>query len=333
MSNASSRPAGLVPALALALAALASPARAGGPTTLDTFTGGVNLGNWLFIDYPQYHDAGGNPDAYISGALSMKIPQLSCGGPSVFTGDYRLRNVTTVGMDVSTEFSAQAVSRPFTIMLSGLNCSVFVVGPGLAPAPGEGWRSFDLSFDPQSTTLPAGWQATGTCGDADAIWNTVIQDVRSVAFFWGDPLAYDSYAHNDWVLGADNARLTEQNPWTDLGGGTASLSDEPRLLGSGLLTPGSTLKIELNDGPGAGLSLAWIALSPGPPLPALGGTVYALPYVGQEIVVLDPWGALKASGTMPALPSGTELTIQFVCQHTWPTTGLLLSNAVRGTVP
>lgn len=319
--------------LALAWVTAALPARAGGPTTVDTFSGGVNQGNWIFFDWPTYPTTGGNPGTYISGSWSTKLPQVVTGGPSIFTGDFRLRNVTAFGIDLITTSTGLTEARPVTFLMSTSSCSVFVVLPDGIPTPGGGWKSYDVSFDPQSTTLPAGWQVMGTCTDPNAAWNAVIQDVTGVAFFWGDPTAWSSYTSHDWVFGADNPRLTEVNTWVDLGGASPGIVGPTVLLGAGLLTPGSTVAVDLFKAVPGALAVAWLSIAPAAPVPALGGTVHALPWDIQVFTTVNSVGRVALSTTMPAAPSGLELTFQVVSQHPSVPSGLMISNAVRGTVP
>ncbi len=321
----------------LPMALLTATTLASGPTTVDTFTGGANEGSWLFGRFPTYFTSGGNPGDYIGSTLSTKLPQLTTSFHNVFDGDFRLRNVTALGVDLITQSTQLPQSRPLTLMLTTNSCSVYFVGPELAPGPGDGWKSFDFNFDPLSNTMPAGWEPFGVCTDRDIAWNTVIEDVTQVAFLHGDPTLWSTYVLDEWIVGADNLRLTEQNPWQDLGGATpdpiGQPFQDPRLLGAGLLTPGSLMSVNLYDAAPNELALLWIALSPGAPLSAIGGTVYALPANVQFLAATDAQGSIAATTPAPDLPAGTELTFQFVFEEPGSIHGLGLSNAVRGTVP
>ena len=321
-----------IPARTLAaLALLASAALAGGTTTVATFDGGVNLGGWTYGTPPALLPTGGNPGAFLAGAVDTFAPQLRTTGDSVFTGDWRARGVTSFGVDLKTFSTQFPALRECTLMLTSGGCSVFYLGTEFVPQPGAGWESFDFTVDSASTTLPEGWATFGTCPDPDVAWNNVITDVTQVTIFYGNPTFF--YIFDIWEMGADNLRITEaDDPWTDLGGGSVGQNGVPALVGTGPLTAGSQLGVQLTSSPSSEFVLLWIALAP-TPFAAIGGTVQAFPFNAQFLGATDAAGALSGSATVPALPPGTELTLQFVCQDPTSIHGLTLSNGVRGTVP
>ncbi len=316
-------------------AALAASAAAGTPTTVESFDGGVNLANWSYVPAFAFAPVGGNPGAYAEGDLSnTKIPRFTTQWASVFTGDFRGRNVTHLGIDLLVDAATDPGGpRPVVLRISSLSCTMTLELSQQIPQAGAGWVSYDVVFDPQGTTMPAGWVPGGSlCTDPDATWNTIMENVRSVEWNLGDPALFSTYEYGDWLVGADNARLTEDNPWVDLGGGSPGILGVPCLQGAGALTPGSSVTLALDDVLGASPVLLWMSAAP-VPFPALGGTVHAHPFAAQIFAAMDFSGHLVGSANMPPAASGTELTFQFICQDVNVPAGLTLSNAVRGTVP
>jgi hypothetical protein len=207
------------PLLCLAAAGIA----AGQTTFTDTFENGVNAGGWR-IGGPdeRFESTGGNPGWYLrSSGLDTAIVHTVSNDqiPSPFMGNYRARNVTRAGIDAivhHVDFSA--AERPMTIMLWNNrgtpgnifdDIGVYLVGPNI-PTPGEGWRHFEFTIPSQSAGLPGGWIATefGSSGMSDdQIWNTVIQDVSYILWYWHDPEYFAIFQM--WDVGVDNISITE----------------------------------------------------------------------------------------------------------------------------
>jgi hypothetical protein len=121
--------------------------------------------------------------------------------------------------------------------------------------------------------------------------------------------------------------------WTELLGGTPGVAGVPVLSGNGPLTAGSTLGVSLSSAPPDSLALLWMSLA-SMPAPTLGGTLHAHPAVLELPLVTTERGGFTLSATMPAgVPSGTELTVQFICQDPSSPYGKTLSNSQRGTTP
>lgn len=119
--------------------------------------------------------------------------------------------------------------------------------------------------------------------------------------------------------------------WTDLGGGSAV--GGPVLTGVGELTPGSDASIFLDGAPFPQPALAWISLAP-TPFPALGGTVWAHPFINQFLFFSGGPGTLEVMTSWPAgIPSGTNIVFQFVCQEPAVPAGLVLSNGLLAVTP
>jgi len=184
----------------------------------ETFDEGVNAGGW------QYGGpgggigmTGGNPGAFWSElGLDTFAPQLrTTQSGSPFTGDFRSRNVTRIGVDLLTQrVDFSAAGRPLTLMLTSRNGTddplddgaVYFMGANI-PLVGEGWKSYDFSVPSQASGLPAGWayQELGPNAPPTANWAAMLADVSEVRFFYGDPTQF--FIFQMWDLGADNMRI------------------------------------------------------------------------------------------------------------------------------
>ncbi len=192
-------------------------------TFVESFTGGSNTGSWTYYAPDEViESAGGNPGAFLH-AWNMDTfaprPQTAWGVQSIFTGDYRARNVTSLGIDLilfHVDFSAD--ERPLSLILVHDNFTpgdfsddygAYFLGPEDVPLVGEGWKSFDFDVPSQSSTLPAGWRfiVFGENAPADPQWVDVVSHVSQVMFFYGNP--EDFFIFQMWDVGMDNPRITE----------------------------------------------------------------------------------------------------------------------------
>jgi hypothetical protein len=188
-------------------------------TTVESFTGGSNLGGWTFGGpNPAIPPSGGNPGAYLaSGLLDTFAPQprtTASGTP--FTGDFRAASVSSIGIDLITFEAGTTAGRPLTLMLIHDNgtgsfaddTAAYFFGPNI-PAVGAGWKSYDFSVPSAEVSLPSGWQLLNL-GDSGAPpihdWDTVIQNVSRIQFFYGDPTLF--FIFQQWMLGMDNPRVS-----------------------------------------------------------------------------------------------------------------------------
>lgn len=212
----------------LAASLAAATAHAGSTTFVETFTGGSNKGGWSYFGDPEnpvevVESSGGNPGAWLHATCTglncldtfAPQPRTQLGTESEFTGDYRARGVTSVGIDlILLDVDFSAAERPLSVMLysdAGTaipedDVFVYHVGDQTVPLVGEGWRSFDFSIPSASKTLPADWRVLIGTGDNNADWNTAITDVDQLAFFYGDPEFF--FIFQQWEPGLDNPRIT-----------------------------------------------------------------------------------------------------------------------------
>ncbi len=185
---------------------------------VETFDGGSNQGGWSYGLPASFPATGGNPGSFllVSG-LDTFAPIAVSTEPSPFTGDYRQRKVTSIGVDLLTlavDFSA--AGRPLTLMLIYDNgtpnnfaddTAAFYLGANI-PEPGEGWLPYDFAVPSESDTLPDGWELLnlGDSGSpAQATWAQVIANVAQVRFFYGDPRLF--FIFQMWTVGMDNVRI------------------------------------------------------------------------------------------------------------------------------
>ncbi|MGE3182840.1 MAG: hypothetical protein AB7N71_14510 [Phycisphaerae bacterium] len=223
-------------------------ARAGTSTFVNTFEKGINVGGWSYFGDPNnpvevIEISGGNPGAFLHSTCTglncldtfAPRPRTQLGTSSPFTGDYRARNVLSVGIDLilfDVDFSAGG--RPLSVILHsdagttdpGDDVEVYMVGATDIPEVGDGWRAFNFAIPSQETTLPADWRVLFGSGDDNADWNTAITNVSQLAFFYGDPEFF--FIFQQWEPGLDNPRIVEElaNLLGDLNcDGTVSVGD------------------------------------------------------------------------------------------------------------
>jgi len=205
----------------IVVALVLASAPAFGDTFTETFDGGSNTGGWAFGGpLETIETTGGNPGAYLhSPALDTFAPQpgTTTAVDAVFTGDFRARNVSAIGLDLVTiavDFSA--AGRPLTLMLvsdAGTpgnpndDWAAYFLGPLDIPEPGDGWVSFSFTVPSQDTSLPPGWQtiALGPSSPPTPDWNDVITDVAELRFFYGDPT--NIFIFQVWNVGLDNVSV------------------------------------------------------------------------------------------------------------------------------
>lgn len=201
------------------------------PTFVETFDMHSNVGNWSFFGNPDNRIEviemdGGNPGAFLHATcsglacLDTYAPWLrtQLGVASIFTGNYREKNVTTVGVDIAI-FGPEYVTtggRPLSLTLRSNNGTaedydddiiVYWAGHKIIPMPTGKFKEFTISVPSQSPTLPKDWAVLsgyGT-GDNDADWNEVISNVSQIGFHFGDPAMF--FIFQQWEIGVDNPRI------------------------------------------------------------------------------------------------------------------------------
>jgi hypothetical protein len=181
--------------------------------------------------------SGGNPDAFLRNQEvdSFAPWAMTCtSAAGAFLGDYREKDVAAIAADFKT-FSASLTTdeRPMSVMLihhAGTpeyvddDLLVYYVGDTNIPAPGassrDGWVHYQFAIPSDSPVLPRprspgdgapGWVAaygsevSQPADDPDAVWNTVIENVDQVIFWWHDPRYFAIL--QSWDVGMDNPAL------------------------------------------------------------------------------------------------------------------------------
>ena len=209
-------------AISLALISVLGAGGAFAATTfVETFDNGGNEGGWTFGNsFESITTEGTKTDYFLRNVfLDTIAPSPSTSGdPSVFTGDYRDRVVTLVGVDFrifDVDFTARG--RQMSLILTNDagtpadgsdDCGIYTIGPKMLPHPGKVWKSFDFVVPSQLEVMPGQWSSIGNCGALtnDEIWNLVMTDVDRVSFFGGDPSLF--FIFQVWDVGIDNPRIT-----------------------------------------------------------------------------------------------------------------------------
>lgn len=201
-------------------------------TFTETFETGTNEGAWTFGTGNEYIvDMNGNPDHYLrdSNVISF-TPRASTsflGVASEFTGDYRARGVTSVGIDLAIASVTGIVSaRRMVLVLLNDNGTPFDLGDdwgaytvtnlalpptGVAGITGATdilqWVSYDIPVPSNQNALPDGWtwisRNTARPGGG---WARLMRDVDHVGFNFGDPAQL--YPLFTWDVALDNPRIT-----------------------------------------------------------------------------------------------------------------------------
>ncbi len=196
---------------------------------VESFEGGSNEGQWSFLPGGDVIETGGgNPGAYLHVPFLDTFaprPGTLLGLASEFSGDFRARGITGIGVDLithSVDFSAGG--RPLTLLLTSDqgtpgdlsdDWAAYVIGPANIPMEGEGWLSYSFVVPSASPGLPAGWAtlSLGASSPPAPDWNALITDVDRVSFFYGDPNLV--FIFQGWDLGLDNARIVAGGVFQD----------------------------------------------------------------------------------------------------------------------
>jgi hypothetical protein len=193
----------------------------GSQTFVESFSNGSNVGAWHITQMGDMNPStGGNPGAYIEavqfGGFEPTARTTST-APNPFIGDFRARDVTSIGIDLETISAQFGAQRPLTLMLYSDNgtpgnpnddCEVYVPASNLIPQIGAGWTSIDVPIPEQSAVIPSGWQTVSCAATPDIGWNEVIQNVTTVMWVYGEPGFF--YPADVWSMGMDNPRITSE---------------------------------------------------------------------------------------------------------------------------
>lgn len=201
----------------LTVSACLAPAALSAVTT-DTFDPGSNTGGWTYGGpFGSVQPTGGNPGAYWNEPdIDTFAPRLRTTNlTSAFTGDYRTRQVSRLGVDLAlfhVDFSAGG--RPLSLILRSDNetpgnpdddWGAFTMHAQNIPLVGQGWQHYDFSVPSAATSIPAGWTFIEFGPGANLNWNSLITGVAGVEFFYGNPENF--FIFQMWHVGADNVTI------------------------------------------------------------------------------------------------------------------------------
>ena len=121
--------------------------------------------------------------------------------------------------------------------------------------------------------------------------------------------------------------------WADLGYGLAGTNGVPKLVGTGILEPGSAGSLKLSNANPNKLAVLFISKQSNP-APFKGGILATVPPLSSFMLVTNPTGAINLSWTnWPGGAPGSTWYFQYGVVDAGGPAGAALSNAVRGTQP
>ncbi|WP_440225480.1 hypothetical protein ACQQ2N_09545 [Dokdonella sp. MW10] len=139
------------------------------------------------------------------------------GGTSPFLGSFATAESVTFSVDVKADdvsVGGAPVTRPLIVSFRAFdrNASVWYVLGELSS--GQGWTTYSVTFDPRSTTMPAGWGGTGaddpgTGGPilpSGTTFADVLASVNETSIFTTIP--YQPWVDTDFDVRVDNLRIT-----------------------------------------------------------------------------------------------------------------------------
>jgi hypothetical protein len=204
-------------------------------TTVETFETGTNDGEWTWgTGSEDFVDSDGAHGRYMrENHLVTFTPRASTGFglPSAFTGNYRTRNVTSVGIDLAiASVDGNVAGRTVTLILLNDNGTpddleddwgAFTVTDSPVPPTGVAgltgandilqWTSYDVAIPSQSGKLPDGWTwISRNQIRPNGSWARLMRDVDHVGFIMGDPAQL--YPLFVWDVALDNPRITTVAP-------------------------------------------------------------------------------------------------------------------------
>jgi len=329
-------------AMTAAVLGFLAPLASSQDTFVEGFGGGSNQGGWRWgTGNESIVPLNGNPGAYLQDNTLVSFRPTLSSQPepgSVFTGDYRTRKVTALGVDLITLDKGFAVESNRFVTLALMNDNgtplnqnddrgAYFVSDQLMPDAGvpidapAGWTAFDFQVDSQSSALPAGWQLL-TFGAPTLAWPELMANVDYVQFSAGVPGTI--FLIDSWKVGADNARISTATCQPDLGfSGPGTMAIEA--CGDVLATGGTSL-LSLTGAPVSSPIFFPMGTS-NLPTPFKGGTLVPVPFLLIVQVASDADGAFSiplAGGQGPL-----SLVLQAVAPDGSLPGGLALSNALQ----
>lgn len=214
---------------AVLCAGLATAAMA--DTTTTTFSNGAEgwVGPSGIGGATTIEPTGGNDGAHMRTVFNNFGITFSNDSNSAFLGDYTASQEITISMDVQVDylnFFGQDVSRPWLVQLVDFDTasngypysSVWFLFDNISQADNAGWTTYSVTFDPNSTELPAGWGGYGAEDPntfepilPDGVtFADVLSGVDEIQFTTFQPGFF--FGFTDHTVGIDNLSITRTVP-------------------------------------------------------------------------------------------------------------------------
>ena len=172
---------------------------------------------------------GGNDGAYMQTVFNNFGISFDNSTNSAFLGDYTASAEITISMDVRVDylnFFGQDVSRPWLVELRDVDTaqggypytSVWFLFDNISQAENSEWTTYSVTFDPNSTDLPAGWGGYGAEDPntfepilPDGVtFADVLSGVDEISFTTFQPGFF--FGFTDHTIGVDNFSITRTVP-------------------------------------------------------------------------------------------------------------------------
>jgi hypothetical protein len=228
--RATHRPCLAIALAATTLASLLSRGAAAQSTTTVTFDNGAQgwVGPTGSGGTTSIVTTGGNPGANMRTVFNnFGISFVNATNPA-FVGNFTSAASVTISIDVRVEnisFFGSPVSRPWVLELRDTTNppagypwkSVWFLFGTISQANSGSWRTFSVTFDPNSTALPAGWGGYGAeTPNAELIlppgttFRDVLAGVDAMAFTTLQPGFV--FGFTDFTMRIDNVTVTRTAP-------------------------------------------------------------------------------------------------------------------------
>jgi hypothetical protein len=206
------------------LSALSLTAHAGITDTVVTFDNGLegfNVTNGLNQILP----TGGNDGAYQNTITENFGVEWYTSTNEAFLGDYTQYDQVTLSIDVQVDriqFFGQDTTRSLVVELRNSRFAhsffqygsvFFELDDSLSAQNNSDWTTFSVTFDPNSSELPAGWRGYGGSDDADgpvlpdgATFADVLRNVDQFVFSTMVPV--ERYPFTNFDIAVDNISIS-----------------------------------------------------------------------------------------------------------------------------
>lgn len=206
------------------IAAATGAAHAGITDSVVTFDNGMEGFN-VTGGFNDILPAGGNDGAYLNSITESFGVEWHTRSNDAFLGDYTQYDQVTLSIDVqvdSIQFFGQDATRSLAVELRNSRYSAgifeygsvfFVLDRNINAVNNSDWMTFSVTFDPNSTDLPAGWGGYGGSDDADgpvlpdgATFADVVSNVDQ--FLFSTMVPVERYPFTNFDIAVDNISIS-----------------------------------------------------------------------------------------------------------------------------